>query len=164
MNWRTIRRETGLIEHKCEHGVGHPNPASVLRMKFATRQSSWDIHGCDGCCARIDFPGQVYNNVVYAAELYQERDMLPYLDGCDPDVLGHLEQILDIHQSEYNLDASLQEKMRQAGMDFVKLRKYLSYQTIIWHENYRSGPEFLYWPLCQLLLTNEEDIKDWMNQ
>lgn len=24
MEWRRLRRETGLIEHLCEHGVGHP--------------------------------------------------------------------------------------------------------------------------------------------
>ena len=47
---RTIRRETGLIEHICKHGVGHPAFGSVDWMKRTTDQESWSVHGCDGCC------------------------------------------------------------------------------------------------------------------
>lgn len=42
MRWdwekNTIRRETGLIEHRCRHGVGHPNPVSALWMAESTNQ------------------------------------------------------------------------------------------------------------------------------
>lgn len=41
MKWQKSIREDGRIEYICEHGVGHSN----------------DIHGCDSCCDRGDFPG-----------------------------------------------------------------------------------------------------------
>jgi hypothetical protein len=41
----------GLIEAICEHGVGHPIPESEAHMKRITKQDTWGIHGCDGCCA-----------------------------------------------------------------------------------------------------------------
>lgn len=57
---KTIRRETGLIEHICDHGVGHPAYASadwIARMLTDEDQGSleraregWMVHGCDGCC------------------------------------------------------------------------------------------------------------------
>lgn len=43
------RRESGLIELHCEHGVGHPAPASVHWMHLHDEESM-DIHGCCGCC------------------------------------------------------------------------------------------------------------------
>jgi len=48
-----VRRDSfarGLIEAICEHGVGHPIPESVEHMKRVTKQETWAIHGCDGCC------------------------------------------------------------------------------------------------------------------
>lgn len=33
----------------CEHGVGHYDPRLVKNT----------THGCDGCCGRDDFPGNV---------------------------------------------------------------------------------------------------------
>lgn len=49
--WKnTVRRETGLVEHVCEHGVGHPAVASADYMAKKTNDLSWDVHGCDGCC------------------------------------------------------------------------------------------------------------------
>lgn len=53
MKWTTITRETGLIEHVCVHGVGHPDPESAKELG-----EGWGIHGCDGCCSRNDFPGK----------------------------------------------------------------------------------------------------------
>lgn len=54
---RTIRRETGLIEHICKHGVGHPASGSVHWMSLQPRahvelngQTHFDVHGCDRCC------------------------------------------------------------------------------------------------------------------
>lgn len=46
---RTIRRETGLIEHICKHGVGHPATGSVHWMEL-NGQTRFDVHGCDRCC------------------------------------------------------------------------------------------------------------------
>lgn len=33
----------------CTHGVGHYDPRFV----------KYTVHGCDGCCGREDFPGNV---------------------------------------------------------------------------------------------------------
>lgn len=38
---RQWRSDRGILEHVCEHGVGHPHPWA----------GSDSIHGCDGCCA-----------------------------------------------------------------------------------------------------------------
>lgn len=51
----TIRRETGLIEHLCEHGVGHPSYGSMDWMEKVTGDDSWGVHGCDGCCNKPDW-------------------------------------------------------------------------------------------------------------
>ena len=50
---RTIRRASGLVEHVCQHGVGHPAIGSVLWLDRAGPEGakgSWGTHGCDGCC------------------------------------------------------------------------------------------------------------------
>lgn len=46
---KILRRETGLIEFLCKHGIGHPAPASVT---FMNRMSGggYEVHGCDRCC------------------------------------------------------------------------------------------------------------------
>jgi hypothetical protein len=50
-NWRDDR---GLMERRCPHGIGHPDPDDIAhkeRMrgeKFAHYEA---IHGCDGCCS-----------------------------------------------------------------------------------------------------------------
>ena len=67
----------GLVEHFCEHGIGHPNPGSALwiaELNEASvalsedisvedaRQRVFDafeaemVHGCDGCCGEPTFP------------------------------------------------------------------------------------------------------------
>jgi hypothetical protein len=94
VRWVTLRRETGLIEHVCEHGVGHPNDGSIQYMNFIEdlnkRQAEalesgedcidrripdgpfidkhWGIHGCDGCCDRKDFPGSAIGAIQHALE------------------------------------------------------------------------------------------------
>ena len=51
---KTIRRETGLIEHICkEHGVGHPAAASVHWM--ALHGQNMGVHGCCGCCRDMEW-------------------------------------------------------------------------------------------------------------
>ena len=54
--WHQIlRRETGLIEFVCKHGVGHPAPSSVDFMNRVTN-GGYGTHGCDGCCNTKDMP------------------------------------------------------------------------------------------------------------
>lgn len=85
--WSTIRRASGLIEHVCGHGCGHPNAGSVQYMEFMSNadldndvlpqipsapcpDSSWAVHGCDGCCGRADFPGQAVGAIKHAIKRY----------------------------------------------------------------------------------------------
>lgn len=84
MKWKTLRRETGLIEHVCEHGTGHPNAGSIEFMTYAYRmdkddlkipstpaaKSTWGIHGCDGCCSRKDFPGTAVGAINHTIKRY----------------------------------------------------------------------------------------------
>lgn len=46
-----IRRETGLIEDVCKHGVGHPN-TEWLKKNDPDGNYGFSIHGCDGCCSK----------------------------------------------------------------------------------------------------------------
>jgi hypothetical protein len=50
----TIRRESGLVEHVCRHGVGHPAAASVHWLAIHDRPAM-GTHGCDGCCATMEW-------------------------------------------------------------------------------------------------------------
>lgn len=50
----TTRRESGLIEHVCKHGVGHPAIGSVQFMEFQGKKGC-GVHGCDGCCQTEDW-------------------------------------------------------------------------------------------------------------
>ena len=62
MNWKKIRRASGLIEWVCEHSVGHPDYESAEELDKDPRlkgsKGTWLIHGCDRCCFREDFPGK----------------------------------------------------------------------------------------------------------
>lgn len=52
--WSMRRRETGLLEAFCSHGIGHPIPESVRHMDARGPLGScgaWGVHGCDGCCS-----------------------------------------------------------------------------------------------------------------
>lgn len=47
-------REDGRIEKNCKHGVGHP-------VGHATKWEDWmGVHGCDGCCSRVEFYWEFY--------------------------------------------------------------------------------------------------------
>lgn len=61
MIWTRNVRESGLLEHMCEHGVGHPDYTSAMRIAehYKHPVNVWLAHGCDGCCGRADFPGKV---------------------------------------------------------------------------------------------------------
>lgn len=53
-----LLRETGLVEHYCSHGVGHPCPdsAAYFNRAHAHKLGTWETHGClltcvdEGCC------------------------------------------------------------------------------------------------------------------
>ena len=49
---KKVQRESGLIEHVCEHGIGHPTLESAKRISlyYGNQVKIWMIHGCDGCC------------------------------------------------------------------------------------------------------------------
>lgn len=74
--WKTIRRETGLIEHVCEHGIGHPNVGSMARLDEIYgpgSDGSWGVHGCDGCCSGENFPGNALNTIKFTYGEYASR-------------------------------------------------------------------------------------------
>lgn len=48
---KTIRRASGLIEHVCKCGVGHPAIGSIHWMKLSTGQD-YGTHECCGCCQK----------------------------------------------------------------------------------------------------------------
>jgi hypothetical protein len=52
---RTIRRESGLIEHVCSHHIGHPAYGSVDFASKKSGQKTWCVHGCDGCCNKDEW-------------------------------------------------------------------------------------------------------------
>ncbi len=46
LNWRG---DTRVMERKCPHGIGHPDPDDVAYQTEHGR--AWvGVHGCDGCC------------------------------------------------------------------------------------------------------------------
>lgn len=47
--WPMILRETALIERRCTHGIGHPDPDSLVWMNKQFGKGH-GVHGCDGCC------------------------------------------------------------------------------------------------------------------
>ena len=50
-----LLRETGLIEHICEHGVGHPCPDSAAYYgRLYKQDDAYMVHGCDGCCFQME--------------------------------------------------------------------------------------------------------------
>ncbi len=74
MEWQTIRRETGLVEHVCQHGIGHPNAGSIIWMEEKTGQDGWGVHGCDGCCTRDNWPGTLEHAVRHCHKIIGERN------------------------------------------------------------------------------------------
>lgn len=62
MKWEKITRSSGLIEHVCEHGVGHPDVDSAKKVaeKYGHDVDTWLIHGCceERCCCKDNFPGK----------------------------------------------------------------------------------------------------------
>lgn len=84
---RTLRRETGLVEGICEHGVGHPiwGSADWMALYFGHPRDDnpWLVHGCDGCCSDQEWElttmrnsTKIANEIIMA---YKKR--LEQLDG-----------------------------------------------------------------------------------
>ena len=84
----TVRRYTGLIEHICDHGVGHPAVASADYLAIETQESrddlygnSWMVHGCDGCCGTNAWKqADLINGLQKANEI-----LSPYATGISDD-------------------------------------------------------------------------------
>lgn len=88
---RIIRRETGLLEGVCEHGVGHPLYASIDWMmitdgaynplKRNPQDSAWGIHGCDGCCSDTEWQIETLKDSVRRAHdlIIERNDMINLL-------------------------------------------------------------------------------------
>lgn len=53
MKRQVVYRTDGRVEVVCEHGVGHPTPASAAKVaeKYGHKHVTWMVHGCDGCCS-----------------------------------------------------------------------------------------------------------------
>lgn len=66
---KSIRRENGLIENVCEHGVGHPSYGSAHFQSLWRDQDvdPWLIHGCDGCCRTLEWKEYALRNSVEAS-------------------------------------------------------------------------------------------------
>src|ERR1035437_9586152 len=46
--WPMVLRSSGLIERRCPHGVGHPDPDSAAYMDWASKgHGAYTVHGCD---------------------------------------------------------------------------------------------------------------------
>lgn len=52
------RSDLGVMERRCEHGYGHPDPDDLAyrRRRFGPHYRG-DVHGCDGCCPLDDQRG-----------------------------------------------------------------------------------------------------------
>lgn len=88
MKWTVVRRETGLVEHIDESGVGHPNFYSAVRLndyKTNIEDNTWFIHGCNGNCSREDFPGRRMPTLEKVADLmyWIQRSKDPHDKGVN---------------------------------------------------------------------------------
>lgn len=51
---RQWRHDKQIIEHVCPHGVGHPCYAGIEYANAMGENIGGGVHGCDGCCVRVD--------------------------------------------------------------------------------------------------------------
>ena len=81
-----FRRDKGIFEEYCEHGVGHPTPED-RRFLQETNQEWLGVHGCDGCCAFIKATRELHARLKDRdtwAEFYNEdRDIEVFLDALN---------------------------------------------------------------------------------
>lgn len=158
---KTQRRETSLIEHVCEHGVGHPNFYSVVRLSgYSTDPEDWGyaIHGCDGCCQADNFPGRRQANWElmlrpYAAYIAVASPKLMTVPALADDEWGLEFELSDLgtwiqytfHDICINdmLDGKVLKPPGQDGRDFMADR----------FAEYRDR-----YPTLEILYTDEEDL------
>lgn len=43
-------RADRLTERLCAHGIGHPDPDTLVYLETFTKYKMSGVHGCDGCC------------------------------------------------------------------------------------------------------------------
>lgn len=54
LTWPAVwRADKQLVERKCKHGVGHPDP-DALAFLIEHGKGYVGTHGCDGCCTPPD--------------------------------------------------------------------------------------------------------------
>ena len=82
----TIRREGGLIEHVCKHGVGHPCGPSVHWLSIHGMGESFGVHGCDGCCSKPEWvlqdwiDGCKIANILLMSSVQINKTVLPRVE------------------------------------------------------------------------------------
>ena len=88
---KTIRRDSGLIEHIDKDGVGHPAYGSVHWMKINGIEGM-GIHGCNGACFDKDWQiASLKQSVEYANKIIVKqgnriRELLRRInDKANPD-------------------------------------------------------------------------------
>lgn len=52
VKWPKVIRENTLVERICPHGIGHPDPDSLIYFERKGVEMM-DVHGCDGCCTKV---------------------------------------------------------------------------------------------------------------
>lgn len=72
---RILRRETGLMEFICTHGVGHPSKdsARVIAKRYGHEASVWEDHGCCGCCGIEDFPDVSFDLETFTLTAWRKK-------------------------------------------------------------------------------------------
>lgn len=55
-DWPLVFRDTGALERKCPHGIGHPDPDTIAWVEKHHGKEVAEMengtHGCDGCCVK----------------------------------------------------------------------------------------------------------------
>ena len=154
--WSVSRRETGLIEHICKHGIGHPNVGSMARLDYLYGPGSagtWGVHGCDGCCSEPDYPGNIENTLKFSWEIYSEGwgDRLE-IEKLDYNMCHFLDELLKELDAENdygvkNWVQTIGERMSQKSDEEKKA--------------WRNMEEILYWALiaAENELSNNNSFK-----
>jgi len=93
------RRETGLIEFVCAHGVGHParSSAEFMDKTYKHAAGTWSVHGCCGCCEKYPMPDIGFKVVVYRSDTGEELVLRHVKPKCndDDESPGHIHDWVD---------------------------------------------------------------------
>jgi hypothetical protein len=44
------REDAFIFERVCSHGIGHPDPDTLVHLDRLGVGEGYGVHGCDGCC------------------------------------------------------------------------------------------------------------------